>query len=75
MEKQRLLKIVNILLAIAFLMTATGGVVRFFAPDVIPYELFRSVHPIFGLTLVLLAGIHIFLNFNWIKSAYFHKPR
>lgn len=73
MDRQRWLKIVNTLLALAFLMTATGGIVRFFAPDLIPYELFRLVHPLFGLMLVLLACIHIFLNFNWIKSAYFRK--
>lgn len=75
MDRQGLLKIVNIVLALAFLMTAVGGVVRFFAPDLMPYELFRAVHPLFGLAFVTLACIHIFLNFNWIKSAYMRKSR
>lgn len=73
MNKQQWLKIVNILLALAFLMAATGGVVRFFAPAVIPYETFRLIHPLFGLMMVILAIIHISLNFTWIKSTYLHK--
>lgn len=73
MTKKRILEFVNILLAATFIMTATGGVIRYLAPDMIPYGTFRLVHPLFGLAFVTLAVIHIYLNFNWIKSSYFKK--
>ncbi len=73
MDKRRLLPIVNALLALAFLMTATGGLIRYFAPDAIPYGVFRLIHPLFGITLVLLVVVHIALNANWIKMTYFKK--
>lgn len=71
MAKRNLLKIVNGLLALAFIFTALGGITRFFVPALMPYEAFKAVHPIFGLTLVVLAVTHIVLNFGWIKSTYF----
>lgn len=73
MTKKRILEFVNVLLALAFFMTASGGVVRFFAPDLIPYGTFRLIHPLFGLAFVALTAAHIYLNFNWIKSSYFKK--
>lgn len=73
MNKIITLKVINPLLAIAFLMTAGGGLVRFFAPDLIEYSLFRAVHPKFGVAMVALAVIHIVLNGKWIKSTYFKK--
>lgn len=73
MDKRKWLKIVNVILALSFLMAATGGVIRYFAPDAIPYEAFRLVHPIFGLCMVLSVIAHVSLNFGWIKSTYFKK--
>lgn len=73
MDKKRLLPPVNLLMALAFLMTAFGGLLRLFAPALIPYDTFRLFHPWAGLTFVLLAVLHIYLNSAWIKNTYFKR--
>ena len=73
MNKQILLKIVNILLAASFIMTAMGGLVRQLVPDAIPYLQFKAIHPKFGIALVVTVILHLILNWGWIKSAYFKK--
>ncbi len=73
MAKKNALKFVNILLALSFVMTAFGGLTRFFAPAIIPYATFKLIHPYFGLFFVATAVAHITLNFAWIKSTYLKK--
>ncbi len=73
MDKKRLLVPVNGLMALAFAFTALGGLVRFFAPDLLPYDAFRRVHPLAGILFVLLAALHIYLNGAWIRSTYFKR--
>lgn len=73
MNKQAMLKWVNALMGITLLMTAGGGLVRKFFPDVIPYSTFRALHPNAGVVLVVLICLHIWLNFGWIRSTYFGK--
>lgn len=75
MNKKNLLKVINILLAIAFFMTAMGGLIRFFFSSVIPYELFRAIHPKFGIALVILLSTHLYLNWGWVKNTYFSKNK
>ena len=58
MKKALLLKIVNPLLAIAFIVMAGTAVFH----HQIPSEVYHSVHPAAGFTFTLLAGIHIILN-------------
>lgn len=36
----------------------------------LPEEWFEWIHPTGGLLLVLLAGVHLALNWNWVKSVY-----
>lgn len=73
MNKKNLLKTVNVLLALGFLLTASGGIIRFFVPALMPYEIFRQIHPLFGLFFVAAAITHIILNFSWIKNTYLSK--
>ena len=73
MDRQKLLKVVNPVMALAFLSSAAGGLTRFFAPSVIPYDTFRKIHPIFGLVLVACVICHLVLNWNWIKAVYLKK--
>lgn len=73
MNKTSALKWINPLLALTFLVTAMGGMTRFFAPQLMDYELFRAIHPKFGIALVILAIMHIFLNGKWIMNTYFKK--
>ena len=71
--KQKILKIVNPLLALAFFFSAGGGITRLIAPDLIPDEKFSAMHPIFGVTLATCIAIHLVLNWNWVKNAFFRK--
>lgn len=73
MDKKRALALVNALLALVFLMTAGGGLARYFFPDSVPYSTFRAFHPVSGMLMVVLVGIHLYLNSNWIKMTYFKK--
>ena len=71
MNKQKALKIINVLLILDFLGLVSTAVLD----DVIPRELFEKIHPSFGLTLVVLVIIHIILNFTWIKTTYFKTKK
>jgi hypothetical protein len=69
------LKIVNPLLAIvAFIQLVTMIMFTFFGES-IPFEPAKNVHVIGGYVLLILVGMHIFLNWTWIKSTFFKKKR
>ena len=67
--------VVNILMLLLFLSTAVVGTVKAIFPDSIPYELFRAVHPKFGVAFFILAIVHIALNRAWIKATFFNKKK
>lgn len=75
MTRLKLLKIVNIILALSFFMVSIPGIIQFLSQGAIPYSTFRAIHPIAG-TIFTLAGFsHIALNFKWIKVNYFKKKK
>lgn len=62
MNKQNLLKVVNVLLAFSFLFQALTGYLQ---------EDFRALgeaHEVNAVTLIVLALSHVALNWAWIKS-------
>ncbi|MBN2804693.1 MAG: DUF4405 domain-containing protein [Deltaproteobacteria bacterium] len=65
MNKQKMLKIVNPILALDFLMLALSGIFH----EMVPYEIFEKAHPLLGFTLVILVTTHIILNWSWIASS------
>ena len=69
MTKPGLLKIINPVLILVFILQAGTGVFR----NMLPYELFSAVHKPAGLGLVVLIFIHLYLNWNWVKSVFFKK--
>ncbi|HCT62787.1 MAG TPA: hypothetical protein DIC19_01665 [Erysipelotrichaceae bacterium] len=71
MQKNKLLKIVNLILAFLFVSIAISGIFQ----DYIPYELFSKFHPLTGYALVITVAVHIFLNFNWIKANYLKRKK
>lgn len=75
MSRVKMLRIVNLLLALVFIGVAFGGLTRMFFEDLIPYSTFRQIHPISGLIFVILVFAHIYLNFNWIKANYLKKKK
>ncbi len=75
MKRKTLLKIVNPLLALAFLSQALTGIFHTSVMK-ISYELFEYIHGYGGYVLVTLGVVHIALNWNWIKANFFKtKPR
>jgi cytochrome b561 len=73
MNKKKALMIVNVFLALSFVFTAMGGLLRNFAPDAMPYDQFRAIHPKFGIATVVLVTIHLVLNWGWVKNSYFMR--
>lgn len=64
MNKRTLLKIVNVLLAILILNQATSA----FLHDFLPEDAFEFFHEGGGVTLFIIALIHVYLNWAWVKS-------
>lgn len=69
MNKQRLLKVINPLLAIVFISQAVTGL----GHEHIRHEVFEKVHSIGGLLLVLLVAIHLILNWSWVRNTLFKR--
>jgi|SaaInlStandDraft_4_1057021.scaffolds.fasta_scaffold97208_2 hypothetical protein len=69
---KKALKIVNILLAIDFIILASSGILHNL---VVPTGLYPPLHIIPGFTLVTLVVIHLILNRKWIKATYFTKKK
>lgn len=69
MNKQKTLRIINAVLLVDLLALVSTALLD----EVIPREVFGTVHPLLGFTLVILAISHIFLNWGWIKTNYLKK--
>lgn len=69
MNKAKLLRIVNLLLPLNFLLIVTTAVFH----ESIRYELYEKIHALPGFIFTLLVITHIILNFNWIKKTYLSK--
>jgi|YNPBryantNP2012_1023418.scaffolds.fasta_scaffold09207_4 hypothetical protein len=66
MKKALWLKRTNPLLLVVLVIQAATGL----GHETLPEEWFEWIHPTGGLLLVLLAGVHLALNWNWVKSVY-----
>ena len=69
MNKNIILKYLNILLGICFIIQALTGGWLSFAPNNFVAEL----HEFFGPVFVIVVLLHFSLNFGWIKTTYFKK--
>lgn len=67
MTKALWLKRLNPLLLVVLVVQAATGLCH----EILPGEWFEWIHPTGGLLLVLLAAVHLALNWNWVKSVYF----
>lgn len=68
-SKPKLLKIVNPIIGILFLVQAGTGIFH----GAISFEVFEKVHGSTGYLLTAGIATHIFLNWNWIKANFFKK--
>lgn len=64
MTKQNLLKIVNSIMALMFIGLVTTALLD----DVIPYDIYVKVHPVFGYIFTGCVICHVILNWAWIKA-------
>jgi putative Ca2+/H+ antiporter (TMEM165/GDT1 family) len=75
-KKQHALKIVNGCLFLAFLCTVVAVLLYRWGPDALQgTETVYQVHTTAGLIFVVLAIVHVILNFNWILTTYFKKKK
>ncbi|HKL11375.1 MAG TPA: hypothetical protein VJ990_08005 [Clostridia bacterium] len=72
MKKNKILRIVNLLLAIDLLIIITTAA---FSEYIYPTGYYRTLHVLPGTIFVALIAVHIFLNWAWIKSNYINKKR
>ena len=71
MKRASWLKVINVLLFLSFLCQALTGLGRSY----IPYDIFMKIHLNCGVLLVILALIHVWLNWTWIKNNLFKKKK
>ncbi len=76
MSKQKFLKIVNLGLIIAFIGVAGSIAIYKFFPGTLRYnETVGEIHEIFGMAFNFLAILHLFLNWQWIRSTFFKSGK
>ena len=72
MNKPALLKIVNPILVLLFLTQALTGVFHD-AVQEISYESFKIIHGLGGYIFMLVALVHVILNWQWIQSNFLKR--
>ena len=69
MKRNTMLKILNPILAVFFFNQAISAILR----DSFSRPAFDIFHKTAGMILLCLIGLHIILNFNWVKANYFSR--
>ncbi len=75
MAKQKILRILNFLLFIDFLIIVIAQLVYQFHPQLNGEEFVLEFHEVGGFIFVVLVIIHFILNFPWIRNAYFRRKK
>ncbi len=70
MKTTSVLRVVNLILAVDFLIIAVTAI---FHELIIPTGYYGQFHALPGFLFLALVIIHTFLNRKWIKSNYFKK--
>lgn len=74
MNRQNILKIINIVLMIAFLTTVISVTIYSIIPSNLNGdELVGEIHENAGIVFALFAFLHIAFNWKWIKTQMFKK--
>lgn len=69
MQKNRILKILNPLLAVLLISQIASGMLGMR----LSYEVFNVVHKGGAFVLLACVVLHIILNWSWIRATYFKK--
>lgn len=71
MNKNAILKYLNVLLGLCFIIQAgTGGWLR-----IAPNHFAAELHELFGPIFVIVVLLHLSLNFGWVKTTYLKKKK
>jgi hypothetical protein len=73
MNKIELLRSVNAVLLITFIIQAGTGVMLFFSLDVGNPEFVANIHKYIGLLFIILALLHVYLNWGWLRANFLTK--
>jgi len=71
MNKQSILKVLNVFLLFDFLCLLVTVLLN----ETLPKEVFFKIHPIFGSILLFLVVAHLVLNWSWIKNSYIKRKK
>ena len=66
MKRNDMLKIVNPVLAVLLLSQLLSALLS----DVVPKEVFEIWHEGGGVCLAIIAGLHLILNWGWVKTSF-----
>lgn len=69
MTKVTALKILNPILALLFLNQVLTGLLA----DELPRKAFEILHADAAYVLIAAVGLHVVLNWNWVKATFFRK--
>ena len=70
MNKNKLLKVVNPVLAVSFIMEAVTGIMMAAGKG---SKTTFEIHKHNGVLLIILVAAHLYLNWDWIKASFFRK--
>ena len=76
MKKQSMLRILNVLLAVAFLSVSIAVLLYYWGPfDWRGHGVLYILHQVSGISFIVIAILHLILNWNWVLRAYFTKKK
>jgi hypothetical protein len=73
MNKVKALMVVNPLLLCLFIIQVITSLIIFFQIKIPSVQLVAEIHEYNGLLLILVAAMHITLNWGWIQANFFKK--
>ena len=76
MKKQKILKVLNILLILSFIVTALSLIFYKFIPSEIQgSEFLYKTHELAGIIFIIVGVLHLILNFSWVKTMYLRRKK
>lgn len=73
MNKAKLLKIVNPIIFLLFIIQVITSLILFFGFKIPDIKDVVEIHEYNGLILIVMIIIHVFLNWDWIKVTFLKK--
>ena len=76
MNKQKVLKVLNIFLILTFIITSLSLIFYKFIPSEIQgSEFLYKTHELAGIIFIIIGILHLILNFSWVKMMYLRRKK